>query len=976
MMAGPFDDSLAFDQTTPWAPKVPLASPPSVAQSDPSQAKITPETHPQYFNAPANGALKGKLEQVGQPAPSQPASQPAQTAQAPATGKPASSYMSILRQKESGGNDSAYSPSTGASGRYQFLPKTWLGVAAAHPELGLRPEDIWNGEKQDQALAAMTADNARILKENGLNDDPGNLHMLHFLGTGGGPKFLKAMETEPTSSAAMMFPLEAKYNPTIFYHDGDPNQPRTLGQVYGLMTKDFGGATVGGEPAPAAAKEADMPAPTAAPAEEQIVLPPLPAGLTPIKKTAPNKIELPPLPAGLMPIMTSKQAYDEDVKGSNSSAAQQPPRSSFDEMKEETKELLSGDFKGPAIRRDLSNVVGVGSGMLQGVTGLGEAIGMLPFSGSVGQRSAEATKFLQGYGNPEAQRVGTTLDMAFPVGEGINAVKTGAKTIMDEGPAAITTAKSALKGALGAGAASAMTPTGEIDPGKRAEEKLEDIALGAAGGGLIGAAAPQAAGAVKWVKSKVSDYLGKDLNKISEELRTGMNAETGKIMTAAEKDAKDAEINAAAARIKAESEDNAVAAQEAKAAEAQAAKDAKIAEHAAKPVSTPEELGDQIHDTVVADIKKMEEERRIGSGFENAVNSDGGKPSVPTKDFIDRAAGIIKDTKSDELKATLSNFRSSLTNKSEDETVKAVSIRQAREVLVKLNSKLEELGPNDAHRVKEIRDDFLKHLESTHPQMKVAREKYAELSEPLRVYERTGALKKVSEKNPYSGESILDPTVIKRIATNGTEASAKAMERMVDKNKAIRDSLRNVFHGEIKDKGELTAKRVDDLVKKNRLVLKSTGLHGEFEKLRDDLRAVESSAKTEGDKATEMRRILNKGETRKSIEDLSTAKTKALETRKQFDDLDTRLTEARTPREVASEASSTVKALNKLGHFSKEEYGDLLNKIKDIGEKAETHEDAVRFVRQATRAAIIGAIGAAGFGGAGYYFSHRITPGG
>ena len=84
-------------------------------------------------------------------------------------------------------------------------------------------------------MRALTADNARVLESQGLKATPGNLYMLHFLGAGGGPAFLKAAEVDPTLSGASLFPKEAKYNPTIFFDQS--GRPRNLGQIYGLVTR-------------------------------------------------------------------------------------------------------------------------------------------------------------------------------------------------------------------------------------------------------------------------------------------------------------------------------------------------------------------------------------------------------------------------------------------------------------------------------------------------------------------------------------------------------------------------------------------------------------------------------------------------------------------------------------------------------------------------------------------------------------------
>ena len=178
-----------------------------------------------------------------------PASQQAGALGDPAGG-PGNDYYAITRKLESGGNDNAVSrnPTTGAPiafGRYQFTAGTWRGLGEAHPELGLTGENILDPNKQEAAIRAFTGDNAKILTSQGMDVTPANLRMMAFLGARGGPQFLKTMQANPDAPAAATFPREAQANPTIFYANG---QPRTMAQVYGLMTKAVGGAQVSQAP--------------------------------------------------------------------------------------------------------------------------------------------------------------------------------------------------------------------------------------------------------------------------------------------------------------------------------------------------------------------------------------------------------------------------------------------------------------------------------------------------------------------------------------------------------------------------------------------------------------------------------------------------------------------------------------------------------------------------------------------------------
>jgi hypothetical protein len=905
------DDNPVLDQTPPWAPKAPLAQPaPSPAapvKIEASAPKMTPETHPHYFSTPA--------------APTAPGA-PAQTAaEKPAAGD----YMAVVRRRESGGNDMAGNGV--AFGRYAFTPKTWLGVAAAHPELGLKPEDIWSGDKQDQAMQAITADNAKVLAQNGIAASPGNLYMMHFLGTGGGPKFLKAMQAQPGADAAAMFPLEARYNPTIFFQNG---QPRSLGQIYASMTKDFGGALSDGLQTKSVENSGLQIASDAmSDATNDSSLPPLPPGakLDPLGEAAKidaSKIDIPPLPPGAT--LDSQEAYQQDVQGKSYESEAEKTKAASEKPLSVWEALSPSRFF--QAREDLGK--GVASGLAQDVTGAGE---LLP-NALGGGKAAEATRALQGVGDPTGQKIGEVGGLLAPIGEGLAGVGASAKALVEEGPKLATMAKGALSGARGAGLAGAMTPTGESDDEQRAKDKLADTGLGAVTGAAAGGVIPAASGAVKWVGKEASTLLGTTAKKavaeaktLAEELRSGIDAETGKALTAEEKAAKVAQIEKTNAKAQGAGDEAETVVHQ-----------AKIATEAAKPVSTPEALGEQVHDTAVKDMESLKAERTEKSGFDKAVKSDGGAPLVPTSQFAAKAKAMEAETKSPELKTALEQFRKSLTNAPSvkgQPVVKAVSIRQAREIIETLNRSIDEMAPNAAHRLTEVRDEFLKHLEATHPQMKAARLKYAELSRPLDVYERTGALKKAAMEDPYSGAATMDPVKIKAAVTGKTQAGAEALQRLIGKNPAIKESVRNVLQRELYGAGATnrtpTAAQLRSFLQNNRMTLEKTGLYDEFSKVKPSLEAVEAAPK-------------RAAETQRNIADLAKTKVDATTARNKLKSLQITMNEPKnTPAQVVAESKSTAEWLRGRQLMTDSQYekftSDLRDAQKSIAE-AKTQEEA------------------------------------
>ena len=515
------DDTL--DTTAPWAPAklaapaAPPAAQPAAKIEAPKPDRITPETHPHFFNAP--------------------------TAKTPDDG-----YMATVRRRESGGNDRASSGV--AYGRYQFTPQTWKGVAAAHPELGLKPDDIWNGDKQDLAMRALTADNARVLQQHGLDSSPGNLYMMHFLGTGNGPKFLKAMQGDSASDAAALFPLEAKYNPTIFFHGGDGSKPRSVGEVYGMMTKDFGSDGV--QTNSVEKPQAQIASDAMSDATNDASLPPAPPGLKLDAKSdaqpAAPSLNMPPPPPGLK--LDLKAAYDQDVsKGGYESQVHvdkdQQPDYAHRLIANLTgdPEFLAPKSLGEYAKDEAAGAAGFGSGVLQAGLGLAEGI-----PGDVGQGAAEANKLLKGVGDPSAQTFGNVAAQLVPIGAGTEAAGSAAKSAIEEGPKLARWGEGVVKSALGGTEAGLMTPTGETDADKRAKEKLKQAMIGGGVGGVAGGVVPAAVGGAKLVGKELSDVWGGEAKKLSQELRANVSAETGKALTAEERTAKLAQIDKLAAK--------------------------------------------------------------------------------------------------------------------------------------------------------------------------------------------------------------------------------------------------------------------------------------------------------------------------------------------------------------------------------------------------------------------------------------------
>ena len=168
-----------------------------------------------------------------------------------------SNYLDNLARAESSNDPNARNPLPGqtASGLYQFTKGTWSGTVEKMAARGLISRADYADEKNrfDPAKAKKVAEffteqNALGLRKS-LGRDPtqADLYMAHFLGLGatdsGAIRFLQAYQQNPDALAISFVGADqAKANQAIFYTKDVPPRPRTLAEVYGIMSKKIGGA--------------------------------------------------------------------------------------------------------------------------------------------------------------------------------------------------------------------------------------------------------------------------------------------------------------------------------------------------------------------------------------------------------------------------------------------------------------------------------------------------------------------------------------------------------------------------------------------------------------------------------------------------------------------------------------------------------------------------------------------------------------
>jgi hypothetical protein len=171
-------------------------------------------------------------------------------------------YLMNKAKQESSFDPTAKANTSSATGLFQFIDSTWLqavrdyggkfGLGNLSDKISTDSNgkvDVSDAAAKQQILdlrkdpvtaanmtAAMTQDNASALQSTiGGKVGVGDLYLAHFLGLGGAEKFLKARQTDPTQSAADLFPSAAVANKNVFYNSN--GSAKSLDDVYNFFTQ-------------------------------------------------------------------------------------------------------------------------------------------------------------------------------------------------------------------------------------------------------------------------------------------------------------------------------------------------------------------------------------------------------------------------------------------------------------------------------------------------------------------------------------------------------------------------------------------------------------------------------------------------------------------------------------------------------------------------------------------------------------------
>jgi len=176
------------------------------------------------------------------------------------------SYLFNQAKSESGLNPNARAQTSSATGLFQFIDQSWLGVLKQHGAkhgmgwaanaIGQTASGRWTVadpqmrqavfalREQPEAAALMAGESANenasgLQQALGRQPNQTDLYFAHFLGLAGATRYLKAQQANPNATAAALFPREASVNRGLFY--AKSGEPRSIGDLYALMSRKIAG---------------------------------------------------------------------------------------------------------------------------------------------------------------------------------------------------------------------------------------------------------------------------------------------------------------------------------------------------------------------------------------------------------------------------------------------------------------------------------------------------------------------------------------------------------------------------------------------------------------------------------------------------------------------------------------------------------------------------------------------------------------
>ena len=243
------------------------------------------------------------------------------------------------------------------------------------------------------------------------------------------------------------------------------------------------------------------------------------------------------------------------------------------------------------------------------------------------------------------------------------------------------------------------------------------------------------------------------------------------------------------------------------------------------------------------------------SGFGPAIRSAGEALIVPTKSMSTRIEQIIKSSRDPAIVKPLEEIKGLLSNGEGKKKVLSLSIEQAdslRKMLDRVTRTKQIQYANgtagDAaaaiHHVSELKDLLVSAAGNAHKPYKTALEKFRELSRPLDIVQRKGALRKVVDVDSLSQDLLRGSAEIAGAVIRRAKEGHPVFNRLLEIDPNIKNGARAYFNRELFGRDRVpTTDRLRGFLQENEGVLRQLGLSEEF--------ATIANARAAGERAVE-----------------------------------------------------------------------------------------------------------------------------
>jgi hypothetical protein len=436
----------------------------------------------------------------------------------------------------------------------------------------------------------------------------------------------------------------------------------------------------------------------------------------------------------------------------------------------------------------------------------------------------------------------------------------------------------------------------------------------------------------------------------------------------------------------------------------QSAVDAIEQRMAAQPGMTADEIGQLLQNTTKKLQKDGVKDRKDAAGYEKVFQEAGDVPTVNTSGIKSNIEKLEKQTRNPTLQNVLSEIKSQLlTGKTEGLSLRSTDSLKGYldSVIAGKEMKYGKLDKEIVNTVKNIKNQLMMKAKDKStpygPEYAKAVDTFRQMSRPLDIVERNGALKKVIDEDPVSTAYRMTEAEVTGHVIRKANAGNPVFTRLLQVRPDLKDSARLYFTKDLFGKDVApTAKSFENWLSTNERSLRQTGLYDEFNTLRNSQRSaqkavddakgfaevLEKTAKTSAEKlkseedlakkaTSRLEDVLKTAETTESLAKRLTAAEKqppqqaAFATRQQqqqdliktFDDSILSINRATKPDEVASSVKATAKVLRNKNLISSNQFDDLMRDAEKLSSQADAQTKAKSLLKTIALSIGVPAIG-------------------